>query len=74
MELGIDLGGTTVKLGLLHDGVVVASDEIRTTGTAADLDGARARAHALLSDAGSGWDLAAVGIAVPAWSIARAGR
>ena len=65
MELGIDLGGTTVKLGLLHDGVVVASDEIRTTGTAADLDGVRARAHDLLRDAGSGWDLTAVGIAVP---------
>jgi glucokinase len=63
VELGIDFGGTAVKLGLFDDGVLLGTDEVPTTGTPADLDAALDRAVALADRAGVRAD--AVGIAVP---------
>jgi glucokinase len=68
-ELCIDFGGTNVKLGLLRDGVVLASREFAVSGTAADL--AEAERVALELAAGDSESdstasaFTAVGIALP---------
>ena len=61
MELGIDLGGTAVKLGVADGGDLVASTTIPVTGTPSDLEDAAAHASALLGDVAA----TSVGIAVP---------
>ncbi len=59
--LGIDFGGTAVKLGVIEHDVLVVSDSLPTTGTAEDLEKAAARAKTLLGSTPP----AAVGVAVP---------
>lgn len=66
MILGIDIGGTTSKLGLVQDGRVIARARIHTTGHADD----RAFADALANEARElattqGATIAAIGIGAP---------
>ncbi|HRD51443.1 MAG TPA: ROK family protein, partial [Flavobacteriales bacterium] len=67
MILGIDIGGTTSKLGLVHDGKVIARARISTTGHADD----HAFADALvmcakeLLQANEGARIASIGIGAP---------
>lgn len=61
MELGIDFGGTAVKIGLVDDGALVASEAVPIAGTTADLEAAAAAAARLTGDAAPD----AVGLAVP---------
>lgn len=63
MELCIDFGGTEVKLAVIHDGRVLASNRLPVRGTAADLADAAIDARRLLNELDAAAD--AVGIAVP---------
>ncbi len=66
MILGIDIGGTTSKLGLVHDGRVIARARIRTTDYADDhafADALAQEAARLTADNGQG--IPAVGIGAP---------
>lgn len=66
MILGIDIGGTTSKLGLVHDGKVIARARIDTVGHADDhafADALRSAAEHLCLE--SSLPLAAVGIGAP---------
>lgn len=62
MQLGIDFGGTDIKIGVVDGGArVEASRSVPASGTAADLDHAAAAAGELLA----GGSVDSVGIAVP---------
>lgn len=63
MELCIDFGGTEIKLALIDDANILASDHIPVTGGPADLDAAIAASGALIAQTPE--SLTAVGIAVP---------
>jgi len=67
MILGIDIGGTTSKLGLVHEGKVVARARIATTGHADDHAFADALAKAAVELAQSHGDarIESVGIGAP---------
>lgn len=66
MILGIDIGGTTSKLGLVQDGKVIARARISTTGHADDHAFADALAReAVRLTADSGQQLLAIGIGAP---------
>lgn len=58
-SLGLDLGGTKIKLAVLEDGALVASDETRT---GAGVDDVLDRMAALARDAGA---VDSVGVALP---------
>ncbi|HRH69605.1 MAG TPA: ROK family protein [Flavobacteriales bacterium] len=67
MILGIDIGGTTSKLGLVKDGKVLGQTRIPTTGHADDhafADALAKAAKGLLSEHGN-WSLTGVGIGAP---------
>ena len=66
MILGIDIGGTTSKLGLVRDGQVIARARIGTTGHADDHAFADALAHEARQLAGAhGTRISAIGIGAP---------
>ncbi|MBL7940611.1 MAG: ROK family protein [Flavobacteriales bacterium] len=67
MILGIDIGGTTSKLGLVKDGKVLGQTRIPTTGHTDDhafADALAKAAKGLLSEHGN-WSLTGVGIGAP---------
>ncbi len=72
MQLGIDFGGTAMKLGVVDHGRVVASSSLAIRGELDDLERARAAAMALM--AGMSSDVDSVGIAVPGIVDQRRGR
>ncbi|ALX66137.1 ROK family protein [Microbacterium sp. XT11] len=63
MELCIDFGGTEIKLAVIADGRVIASESIPVAGTTDDLAAAAVAARTLVDSTGRAAD--AVGIAVP---------
>lgn len=66
MILGIDIGGTTSKLGLVRDGQVIARARMGTTGHADDHAFADALAHEARQLAGAhGTRISAIGIGAP---------
>lgn len=71
-ELCIDFGGTNIKLGLLHGGSVIASDEFPVTGSGADLTAAEQAAIGMLADTGA--SVTGVAIALPGVVDRSAGR
>ena len=66
MIVGLDIGGTSSKIGLVHDGRVIARSRIATTGHANDAAFADALAHAVaLVRADDHPPLRAIGIGAP---------
>ncbi|MBL7962403.1 MAG: ROK family protein [Flavobacteriales bacterium] len=66
MILGIDIGGTTTKLGLVQNGQVIARSRLSTTGHADDRAFADALAHEAIELATSaGQQITAIGIGAP---------
>lgn len=67
MELGIDFGGTGIKIGCFVDGRAIATASVPVAGDEHDLDRAADAARALVEEAvGAGHDRpAALGIALP---------
>lgn len=63
MELGIDLGGTRIKIGIVDSGRVIAQTSLPTEGGENDLERAAASAETLVRETGVQID--ALGIAVP---------